>query len=276
MNRDYSALSQDFDSLMDFYAECDGVPTHCGTDRYSNEGFTGVKTYAEASRLALYGWPEGTKIVEDLARRLSVRMVETVIRPTIKYDVTGQMFDMGLVMEGTPECWLDYEHTEGESQLGPVHIVYNVCVSAGVSKETLQARGAAVAALTYVLEAAQRPVKVDVVVGVKPSWFGGNFKPKSYRVTVKHMYDPLQIDAMAYSMVHPAFFRRQGFAMLHLMGTPADQAMPCAATHFPQGDIYLAEGTYGEPQWEDEGATERWIHEQLDKQGVKFELTGGE
>lgn len=230
------------------------------------ERWSGTSNYDEALKLAQTGWPEGSARARKLADHMSAELVSSLKRPEIIFDTTGDMFDMGRVIEDCPESWMAWE--EGQEDGGkPVHIVLNCSVSAGISTDLIELRGTAVCALAIVLESAGRPVKIEIGAGIRDS-DATHFEP---RVVVKDFYDPIQIDACAYALIHPSFFRRHIFSALEVMGLKDrfgyGNVAVLRGTH---GDLHLGGAQYGDSQWRNEQTSIEWIKEQLINQGVTF------
>lgn len=62
-----------------------------------------------------------------------------------RYDVTGEMVDVGTFLDGTPECMIDFPLEDVQSR--KVKLYFDMTVSWKVSQETIINRGAAVLAL---------------------------------------------------------------------------------------------------------------------------------
>lgn len=239
----------------------------------TDKSWTGTRSYADAQELARKGWPEGTTRAYKLANIMSAELVASVARPEITFDVTGEMFDMGRVMGGEPECWMQW--VDGQEDGGkPIHIVSNGFISSGINHDAIMMRGAALTALIIVLEAAGRPCRIEVA-GTGQDGYGRRSDAPILepRIILKDYYDPIQIDAVAYALIHPSFFRRHIFAAYEAMGLQQSfYCMPVDAQG-PHGDIYLGNMTYGDAQWGSESAALAWVKTQLKLQGVTF--TGG-
>lgn len=255
-----------FDSLSEYFHACNTEPlqvkTHCGRagdPSYAGFEWYGTRSWDEALVLAQRGWKKGVTTIERMAQTMSAELVADVKRPEITFDVTGDMFDMSRVVEGVPECFMTWTEGQDESTKGRVKVVYNVTASAGISTTMIEMRGAAVAALVTVLEAAGRPTHVETVLNINNS--------HEHRVCVKNAFDPVQIDGLAFALVHTAYFRRFGFAMMGIHGS--GHGMPCD-TQGDKGDIYLAQALWGNRQWATEADAQKWIRQQLELQGVQF------
>lgn len=238
-------------------------------DRDHNAEWSGTDSYEEATQLALKGWPEGAERARKLATRLSEEMVTSLKRPEIAFDVTGDMFDMGRVMADEPESWMKWE--DGQEDGGkPLHIVLNCSVSAGVDKKIIEMRGTAVCALVIVLEAAARPCKVEIGAGIQDYGYGEDDYFLEPRVVVKDYYEPIQVDAVAYALIHTSFFRRHIFSAMEVMGVKSSGYGMPSDLRGPKGDLYLGHALWGDKQWGSEQAAQKWIMDQLKLQGVQF------
>lgn len=156
-----------------------------------------------ALRMAKTGWSEGMRNVMFAAQ-------EVVAAPrtsTIRYDVAGEFPDVGRFVVGDPLHMRSHRKQRDHHQL--VHLIVNVCCSASVSASTFANYGGAVAALVDQLENRGRRVELDVV-GVN-SHKGRGRSICGWKV--KQASDPLDLSAVAYSIAHPAAFRRLMFAM---------------------------------------------------------------
>lgn len=232
--------------------------------------WSGTNNYEEANHMAIYGWPEGTKRALKLAEKMSEELVETLARPAVAYEVEGDMFDMGKVLDDEPECWMQWKEGDDVSEIkdsfkGPVKLVLNSTVSSGVSKEIIETRGCAMMALCAVFEAAMRPVMVEVVCPIQDS------NVHEVSVVLKDYYDPMQYDVMSYCLIHPSFFRRHMFSVWEVMnindqhgyGIPTD-------TIRDKGDIYIGEAKWGHSEWQNPQTAEAWVRTQLTNQGILF------
>jgi hypothetical protein len=269
-----------FDSAFDFYQYVEKTPStsqHNSSHKTSGDwGFDsdwyGTANFPEAIHLATHGWEEGLKLAKPIADRLSTELIETLARPQIEFDVTGEQFDMGRVIAEEPECWMKWaDGTEiglDEVKTGPIKIVLNNTVSSGISTEVIRMRGAAVMALALVFDNANRPTRVEVVTNVRDGYGGDSVK--EFAVCLKDYYDPLQEDVLSFGLIHPSFFRRIGFKMLEIMGIQSGSYGMPQDTEQDKGDLYLGQALWGNKEWATPEMAEKWVREQLIMQGVRF------
>lgn len=193
-----------------------------------------------------------------------------MVRPEIVAEVTGEMIDMGSYSEGRPDCWFATQAGE-ELTTGAqtVTIVADASAAAGISKDVIYIRGAALTALVASLEMAGRPC--EVIVAANSSDL------VEVRATVKRAGDPLQVDALAFALAHASMLRRLAFAVWET----APKAVLRACRIYPnkgygavrdttgtRGDIYLPPARYGEAQWASLDAAKASVLERLREQGV--------
>lgn len=182
------------------------------TDTYGFHSWTFGANFDDAVRLASTGWPEGAAKARELLSKLHVETptLESIACQTF-HDMQGAFVDVGQYVEGVPECMVDFREDTRKSRFAK--IVVAGTFSAGVSGEAAMARGVAICAVVDALESQGVRCDVDVV------YYHGYNKPESILVTVpvKRAADPLNLDAVAFMLAHPACFRRILFSVLEHM-----------------------------------------------------------
>ena len=236
---------------------------HYGS-RSGDADFYGTQTWAEAIELARKGWKAGVEQAYTLADKLSARLVASLSRPEIVYDVQGDMFDLGRVMEDTPEAWMVWDTSqEGEqdaSQTAPVTVIVNNGARSEATAEALIRKGAAVVATVIVLEAAGRTVQVKV--GTRCA------EGLEHLTLAKRWYEPLQADGLAFLVMHPAAHRRINFAIRRAQGLESSgSSVPLKQA---QGDIYIGHASENARIWASDKAAEAQVRAWLVAQGVQF------
>lgn len=252
--------------------------SHEKTDRYGMErDWYGTQNFAEAVELCEKGWPEGVKKIERLSVQFKEMLTHKVFKPVLVHDVWGDTVDVGRFNAGLPDAMMHWEQSDivqkGYGQR-IVHIVFNLTVSAGVSTRAIEQRGAAVLALVDALEAAGKRVKIDLVYGCTGT--GSPYKQIALWTNLKQPDMPLQLDQVAFAVVHPSSLRRIGFAIAEHMPPDVQESIGWGYGHPPfdvvskeeQGDIYMASGNLYATDWEDENKVRKWIEDQLKKFGV--------
>lgn len=151
------------------------------------------------------GWHDGTA---DLAARLD--LVKHAMREEAhgyKFDVTGRFFDVGLVMSGEPECWLEQDYQPVRKVC---RIQANGAYSWDTAADTIRNRGAAIVALADHLQQSGWIVEISLYyVGLG---HGDADENSNTVVRVDVATNPIDIDELALLLAHPAGFRRLGFA----------------------------------------------------------------
>lgn len=235
----------------------------------SDNWWSGTPNFDAAVNVARNGWMDAEKKTAKLTAALFDKVSSLVKREYYSYDVTGLDFDMGLLMDGRPECWVKEETKTEDTQGRILRVVFNGFYSAGVDADVLIARGAAVSALIELLEFSGTRVEV-----VHHTPFRDIIQ---FRTVIKTADQPLDIGRLAFAVGHRSMFRRIMFSCLEQ--NPAERTadggrygMPHQLDAEHQGDIYIDCAGYGDPQWENPEIAQQWIVAQLKKQGVEIAL----
>ncbi len=200
-----------------------------------------------------------------MATAVSERLANKVIAATgpqssgFIADVTGAGYDVGAYLSGEPECWLRFSEQAGRRA---VRIGLCARASGGVPLEALMARGAAVMAIALLLQAHGQPVEVDVL-------FPCDFRPLKLRLADASSGSVLDLDRMAFGLVHPACYRilnrayvNQAYPARHCIWGPQ---IPTEYAHPNEYDLYIGRAHLAEvDRWQGDAA-ERWVLEQYNK-----------
>ena len=229
-----------------------------------------------AVELARTGWALGRERVEEQAMRFRDDVVrdhaETFARPATVRAFAGPMVNVGRYIAGVPDAMLTRKRTEMESPV--VDILCNVAASSSIGAETYFTRGAAVAALADLLELTGRRVRVRTVMATET--MGSNVKNSiNIYTTIKNPGDPLQLDALAFTLSHPAFMRRLGFSIMEQAPKKVRSAIGIGDCGYGYGmptnventaDIYMP-CILSSDDWSESRAV-NWVREQLIQLGV--------
>lgn len=242
--------------------------------------WAGTETFEEAVKLASDGWTEGEKKTKALSHGLFAHVSHLIERQNVVYDVEGNGIDVAKFLNNEPECWQKFETelTQGSGHR-LVRIVFNFSASSKVSSGVIMARGAAIAALVELLEYAGHRVELIAVQSIE--YMGKPDTPSSnnygeLRIGVKEFSQNLDMGRVSFALAHPAMLRRIAFSVWERgldsdqrpkLGIPANYGHPCDLRS-DRGDIYIGKALLGEVQWENEKKAERWIINELKKQGV--------
>lgn len=181
------------------------------TSSEAPSNWNGNITYQEAQRLARDGWPDGLKKIAPTLARVDDLVAHVLKEKVLVYDVVGDCPDVGAYLSGIPECMLAQDEQDGAAKV--VRVIVNIGASFGVSAKTLEARGIVACALVDALE--RVGYRCEVVVKLALS-SGGNEELISS--VFKTAQEPLNLDRIAFALIHPAFFRRLLFRVLERMG----------------------------------------------------------
>ena len=263
-----------------------GETTMSTQDRHSRHlkgrSWAGTKTFEEALELAHYGWPKGAaRLKDEMDILVSQLPTRRVVRELHMAPVGPGTLDMNRYIMGHPEPWHTWRDSEFDDYAPNgeiIPITYCSSASAGVSAEELHHKGATIAALVDVLEKAGRRVELTCVGGAKEGY--GNSRKVIFRASVKNANDPLDIDRVAFSLAHPATFRRLFFSMMEQ--SPEEYRSAIGITGYgaygsPLDDenvegIYIpASSLYGDSSWSTTANKRAWLKKQLAPYGIDLE-----
>lgn len=169
-----------------------------------NLGFDG------AVKLGREGWEEGRKKIAEIANKLFEVVKPKTHQQDINYDFDGSFVDVGLYCDGEPQCFGNFVEPENPTKIIRIEIAGSM--SHYITAEVARNRGAAVVALIDLLEAEGYRCELVVVISVKNR--PKHLKGHTTAITVKNPDQPLDIDALAFSISHPAFLRRLWFGFV--------------------------------------------------------------
>jgi hypothetical protein len=176
------------------------------TSRGSEASWTGTQSFEEAMQLARNGWPEGVQRMRRVADAISQVISSKIIRPEARFDETGDEVAVDRYLEGDPEHFVSYPLQESRASGGRVFTVgFGIFVSAGVDKEYFTNRGAAVLALLDALESAGYRCELDIGMAVREAY--------TMRCPIKAAEHALDLDRLAFTLMHPSIFRRIQFSI---------------------------------------------------------------
>ncbi len=208
-----------------------------------NGKWCGTETFAEADRLAIEGWPEGLAMAEKMRAQLCGVMGSRAEKPRLTRGLAGFSPCVPAAIAGDPENMFTTRKVETLATGKIVKIVYNNCVSSGISAKIIALRGAVCLALVDTLESCG--FRCEVVIGNSCRQGGENPFHQVF-ITLKQAQDHMAIDTLAFWIVHPAAYRRMIFSVwmnawpstcqFPGLGQPAEVQEPDR-----KGDIYLNE-----------------------------------
>lgn len=148
-------------------------------------------------------------------KELSKKYAEVI--SNYKFDVTGQFFDIGLVVTGVPEAWLEPEIDIDEGDNLCVEIVINGSFNCMVDEDMVVEHSARILAITKILE------DNGVQVGLKLLSTNTNYRHDSEHsdetliglVSLKEYDEPINYMKLS-AILTPAFHRRAMFKVMEL------------------------------------------------------------
>lgn len=261
----------DWSSLLGYIAD----PPLCKAGEHaarkrSASSFDSYTSWEQAVTIAKDGWQYGADKTKAISEPLFDRISQLIERQDIVHDVEGMSIDVARYLDGEPECWQrwDTQIVEG-SGVKIIKIGYNFCASAGISAETITARGAMVTALVELLEYAGNRVELWAVFSSR----GVNDNYDNAKILVKSADQPLDMPRIAFALSHPAMLRRIQFEVMEHMsrdrwpnfsdsrGTPSD-------VDASQFDVYLQKMFSEDSRWQDQATAIKWTVDELEKQGI--------
>jgi hypothetical protein len=199
---------------------------------------------------------------------MSERIESLIEVPELHYDVTGSDFDVATMLTGIPEYWSRLETETEQAPQETLRLTVNMAFLGGVSTRTVETRGAAVAALIQCLEFVNKRVEVNVILTSSADMGRGEMSSQTIRV--KDAEQPLDLDRLAFAVMHASSFRRLGFAIRE---TDASFMRSTFSYGFATNPKVLPEGIYvpvvqdGSFDNTTEGAI-KWVIARLKEQGV--------
>lgn len=171
--------------------------------------WSGTKDFPESMELAGKGWESGTAAILDMVKQIETK--DDLIQRGYDWDVTGDFFDVGEVIQGTPECWLTPAF---EPAPRVISICVNVSQSASVKGKQIINRGAALLALIDRLQDTQEII-VDLTIYYGIGYININGWENG-QGTLNIMFpvgtSPLPMQEVGFMLAHPSMIRRGCFS----------------------------------------------------------------
>lgn len=247
------------------------IASHHPNYLIKGEWFYKTNTYEEALNQYLHGDAETAREVREKFNNLKVEETapEIIKRDEYFYDTEGLFFDVGEVLTGTPEHWLNVIETEGHQNRRIITIFINITTAWNVSKETYLLKGASVIKLTELLELNGYGVNIIALESTRN-------KTDDYfemSVKLKDSTQALDFERLSYVMANVDFYRRHIFNYMTCRDQKEiekfmfDQNMGYCTQHsksknLKPDEIYLNASVLSQP------SAEKWIIDQLQKFNV--------
>ena len=184
--------------------------------RKEHGGFTGTKTWDDYVKQIDNGDAEMIKNIK-LQSNIEVKNVEHEYHEVLtryRFDVTGEFFDIGLVLSGVPESWgtPEYDHVDKPK----LDILINAAYNCEVSKDTVIKNGARLIAICRVLE--DHGVQVSIrSAGFTQDYARGKERESILFLTnIKGYNEPVNYEKVS-SMLSPGYFRRGIFKLMEVV-----------------------------------------------------------
>jgi hypothetical protein len=146
------------------------------------------------------------KIADKVRPHLAEFEQDTV---TWSYDVVGETPDIGRFLTGEPECMMMPMYQPIARHGRVVTILVDMCASASINPEQIQARGAAIVALIETLQIIGHTVELWAEVSTKSA---GKGDVVTTLVKIKSPSEYIDDDHLMYVLAHPSLLRRHCFA----------------------------------------------------------------
>lgn len=183
------------------------------SSRGTSSGFYHFENFGECMRSFHRGWDEGVSELDKMSA--SIKSVGSLGSMNIAFDMHGDQFCMGRVMEGNPECWMQAYIDENVRRGGKIkRIAVSASASACNSTETLMRRGVVIASMVDALETLGYRCEVHVFMG---SSYPSQKIKQTVSVVVKSAHETVNKHSLAFALVNPDFFRRVGFGVWEYM-----------------------------------------------------------
>lgn len=169
--------------------------------------WAGCKTYEEAENLLSNGW--SYKLEKVKADIKGVMLRETGKRITTKNDVVGFAPIVPLAIQGVPQCMVNTAYKPIKSKV--IDLYYDIAVNARVSSKDIFENGLKVMQAVVSLERQGYRVRMSAL----QSYAGnrdGYHDCDMLVVRVKNENQPLDMKRIMFPFMHPAMFRKIGFA----------------------------------------------------------------
>lgn len=271
---------ESLDEMVDYINTTPWDSVHDSSRSTGRQAFNATDSLDHALKLAKDGWPEGTKRIHDLENKLNISNLRSAIgdAEVEVYDTAGAFVDVGLYLDGEPECMGEFEEVRAKNPR-VVTIYINVAVSGGTFTDKVMRKGAAAGALVDLLESAG--ISTEVVAIEMSNWIptaatytaaDTNGRGKCYivRTVVKRAGETLDLDRLAFALVHPAYLRRLVFAVNEKdNATPYGYGQPLSLQQRDlknEDDLVIeTKNVFGDSVWSTEASTLQWLKKQLTK-----------
>lgn len=244
-------IIEDFEGVSQFLKtigtrKCNTVfAGHSQSSNDSGDSFTMTSSYAESEALMASGYAKG---LEDLkgAKGKKMQTASNAVKSIPHTSVVGYVPNIPNAIMGRPDTMIASERVKMKSKI--VRILYNFTASCTVDASRFVTAGRNLLELITMLELQGYRVQLDIC-----NSFCRSSQIAFCRVKVKDFRQPLNPLKISYPLLHPSYFRRQGFRWLETCPEVTDKG-------FPSG--YGSPLRYKNPYGETTSACRRYLKEQ--------------
>lgn len=199
-----AALVRYIDNTPRLWSYGESVSTRASNNWDLNTG------YEASLKLARDGWREGaTHLAQGLA---SLPAIQTTSKRS--YGVSGSRPSVSRAITNNPRCMIrKRKGTQGQKPI----VSIAVCVSANCNMDAEPMSNYGLAIARYVDELEAKGVRVELIAAIITRIKGVRCV---HTWTVKEANSAMNLSDVAYSIGHPACFRRLGFALIERVPTP--------------------------------------------------------
>lgn len=172
--------------------------------------WAGTRTYEEAYKLALYGWPEGINLLTKKLE-LAEQIVPPTTIPKVRYDVAGFYPHPGRAAAGEIFNMASPVRPDTRTKQA-IKMRFDIARCRNVDSDTIITFGAAVCSYINALEISGWPVELTAVAENTPSCCGRRGPSLSFQFPLKKAGFNLSLGTIVFWLAHPAAYRRIEFS----------------------------------------------------------------
>ncbi len=263
-----------FDTWTDFVNFAEANANQLGPSHLNGDDFAGA-SFEEAIEYARIGWKHGVDQITMISTPIFKKISSRIPKRRIMNDIVGGTVVVGRYLTGMPDHMMRYKQTK-QTRYGKgkknLHIVFNQSASGIIPPGVLQARGAAVAALSQLLEFAGFTVDVTLVSAHRGFNFDKNLTWQM-RVPLKRSGAVFDVSRLAYGLSHPSCLRRLTFGAIEGSDDYQSLGAPMEISQWVNdGDLYIGAAianAKGE-DWKSEEWAMNWIIDRIEEQGIEL------
>ena len=247
------------------------LPKRTSRQETSNWDDLSLGNWQEVLELAKKGWVDKTVETKQYRTMIVDRLAKQVKKLQWVQDVTGTDFDIGRLLNGSPDAWIspDYKIQKGPSKR-LLKITVNICVHAAVDSKLVIERGLIIMALCQLLEYSGRRVELIIQSASKR---GGKYKVV-FSILAKKFQAMLDVPRCLFALAHPGALRRIEFAVSECLpsmfarglGVGRSYGSPDQIPLNMRGDIHFDTGFFSQSKFD----PFEWLLQEMKAQGVEF------